>query len=508
MPEVEPLRHRDRSRLAGGAAQSIGGRLTGRLLNFSSHILLARVLGPASLGLYALGWVIAQAAVMFVSLGLHNGVVYFGSKIGRENPGQLRPLFRSSLVLALGAATAAAVALWLFAPRLALSLAAGDPELTLVLRCFALGVPLMTGLKVAAAATRVSQRMSYSVLAEDLGQPVTHLLVLCAVLAGGAGLLGAVSATVASFGVGLALALGALSAMLRADASAQVSTYRPAALLRYSLPTALAGVLSASLLWLDRLLLGHFLGASEVGIYQAAAQTALFFQLILAGFNTMFAPMIAEYSAARRLERLEELYRVTTKWSLYLTLPILVTTALVPQAVMLTLFGAPYLEGASALRILTLGQFLNVATGSVGFLLIMTGRQTRWLVYSAWVLAANLVLNLLLIPRFGPTGAAAATAVSVGALFVLGLSGVRSTLGIWPYDARSWKIAAGTALSALAVLGVRELPIRSAPATLLAAAAASALAFFSVIALTARDAEDRAVMARLKRPRSGADATP
>jgi O-antigen/teichoic acid export membrane protein len=86
----------------------------------------------------------------------------------------------------------------------------------------------------------------------------------------------------------------------------------------------------------------------------------------------------------------------------------------------LALFGADFVndEGRMALTILTLGQLVHAGAGPVGLLLIMSGQRS----VTAWVLtvaaAVNVVLNAVLIPTWGVTGAAAATASST-ALFAL-----------------------------------------------------------------------------------------
>jgi hypothetical protein len=82
-------------------------------------------------------------------------------------------------------------------------------------------------------------------------------------------------------------------------------------------------------------------------------------------------------------------------------------------AEILTLFGPTFSAGHTALVILVFGHLVRAGTGLVGDLLGLTGHQKL----NAWVLALsavlNVILNALLIPRYGIAGAAAATAVSM-----------------------------------------------------------------------------------------------
>ena len=76
-------------------------------------------------------------------------------------------------------------------------------------------------------------------------------------------------------------------------------------------------------------------------------------------------------------------------------------------------FGGPYVQAYSALCILVIGQLINAVMGSVGLFLSMTGHEKETLRALAISAILNVVLNALLIPKFGIIGAASATAVSV-----------------------------------------------------------------------------------------------
>ena len=93
--------------------------------------------------------------------------------------------------------------------------------------------------------------------------------------------------------------------------------------------------------------------------------------MVLTAVGGIFAPMIARMHGSGEHARLEELYRVSTKWAVYVSLPMLVLIVTMPRELITLLFGARYAVGWSALVILGVGQFVNVATGSLSSLLIM-----------------------------------------------------------------------------------------------------------------------------------------
>jgi O-antigen/teichoic acid export membrane protein len=115
-------------------------------------------------------------------------------------------------------------------------------------------------------------------------------------------------------------------------------------------------------------------------------------------------------------------------------LPLFILLSVAPESA-LRLFGAEFGAGADALAILLLGQLVNVATGAVGFILIMVGR-TGWdlVVYAASV-AFDIAIAVLLIGLldFGIVGAAIAGAATMALSKVARLWLVWRFVGIQPY---------------------------------------------------------------------------
>ena len=82
---------------------------------------------------------------------------------------------------------------------------------------------------------------------------------------------------------------------------------------------------------------------------------------------------------------------------------------------LLSLFGAEFEGGETALIILVAGQLIFAATGIAGTVLVMTGHESL-LARGALVTAiANVALNAILIPPLGLEGAALSSTVAVAA---------------------------------------------------------------------------------------------
>jgi O-antigen/teichoic acid export membrane protein len=97
------------------------------------------------------------------------------------------------------------------------------------------------------------------------------------------------------------------------------------------------------------------------------------------------------------------------------TTALLVAGIVVFAEPLLLVFGPEFRAGSTALVILAAGQLVNAFTGSVGALLVMTGHERDVAAGLAVGVATGIVLDLLLIPGLGITGAAigGAAAMSV-----------------------------------------------------------------------------------------------
>lgn len=498
--ETQPVADANSSvnRLAVGASVSLVGVVLGRGLEFFKQVALARLLGLEAFGLYALGWNLLRSIGILLPLGLQNGVLHFGARYWRQDDGALRSVLIRTIGASFLIGCLVTLLLFLAAPWLMTDVF-NEPEFITAFRVFTLMLPFMGALRVAANATRISQRMQYSIAAEEIAQSTLNIVLFALLYLLGWQLMGAVVSTVLSYVAALALALYFVRRLfLTAFRAPSRPAVTPRQMLTFSAPTSLADISGVIVSRADRLFLGFYWPSAEVGVYQAAAQIAIILAAILSAFNMILMPMIADQFHKKDMRQLEELYRVNTKWGIYCITPLVLVIVFAAEDVMRVTFGAAFVGGATTLLILTIGQFINIATGATGTILIMTGHQTAWFRLSLFVLIANLALNLTLVPRWGMIGAAIATASTVGGLFTISLLIVRHSLNLWPYDRRYMKgIAAGLGTIVL-LLGVRLLGLPPL-ANLLLTAAVAAAGFFGLLILLGLDPEDRDFIALVMR---------
>jgi len=184
-------------------------------------------------------------------------------------------------------------------------------------------------------------------------------------------------------------------------------------IMKVSMPLLLSSSLFLIMQWTDTIMLGVFRTEAEVGVYNIALKVAGLTSVALFAVNSIAAPKFAEFYGKGDMEGLGRIARQSTKLIFWTSFPVLLVFLLFPSYI-LGIFGGEFKAGVYALIILTVGQFVNAISGSVGYILQMTGKQK---VFQNIILAAsiiNIVLNIVLIPGYGINGAAFASMVSMG----------------------------------------------------------------------------------------------
>lgn len=162
----------------------------------------------------------------------------------------------------------------------------------------------------------------------------------------------------------------------------------------------------------DTLMIAAFLGTTEVGIYGAAFKTAGWVSFILVSVNAIAAPMFGSLYAQDDRQSLQQLVSTIARWMFYPALMVAIGLFIFAEPV-LYWFGPEFVLAKGSLIVLALGQLVNVGTGSVGYLLMMTGHHNQCAFVFGCSALVNLGLNLILIPTWGILGAAIATALSM-----------------------------------------------------------------------------------------------
>jgi len=184
-------------------------------------------------------------------------------------------------------------------------------------------------------------------------------------------------------------------------------------LLLFSLPLLLVTILYQLMGWTDTLMIGYFKSAELVGLYNAASPLGRFISAALASMVFIYMPIASVLYVRNKIYEMKRSYAILTKWVCTATLPLVMIFVFFPNVVINFLFGRNYISAGTVLQILSIGFFINNLMGPNGATLTAIGK-TKFLMYTTFAAACiNVLLNILLIPRYGINGAAAATVIAL-----------------------------------------------------------------------------------------------
>jgi O-antigen/teichoic acid export membrane protein len=298
--------------------------------------------------------------------------------------------------------------------------------------------------------------------------------------------------------------------------SEPVGSEETTALIRYGAPRAPAALMSQALFWVDYFVAAGFqssgkITTAELGVYSASVRVALAMVLFLTAVSYVFSPFVADLHARGERERLDDLFKSITRWTVAGTIPILLLMLVAPEPILRLFGGAAFTEGTVPLRILVIGQAVNVSVGAAGFVLIMAGR-TGWdlLVYGLSFLL-DTVLSFVLISAFGIEGAAAAQAITIACSNALRLWLVHRFVGIAPWDRQYVRLIIPAVVCGLGMLAA-HLVLDSAawPVDLAGTAVVGGLVYLPLAVMFGlTESEKRALRGSIsRRSTSGTPASP
>jgi O-antigen/teichoic acid export membrane protein len=203
-----------------------------------------------------------------------------------------------------------------------------------------------------------------------------------------------------------ALQIGATRRYAQIAWRAGLRLWRP--LVRLAIPLGVGAVMITIYYQLDSVLLLQIAGPRESGIYGAAYGFLGPLIFIPAAVMGSFFPVL---SAVYRGDpgRARRLVQICADMMAVIGLPILAGTVALSGPIVHLIYGAQFHNAAGLLPILMIA-FVSICYGSLaGFLAPLLGLQWRFAIYSSIGAAANVALNLVLIPSYGAYGSAWAT---------------------------------------------------------------------------------------------------
>jgi O-antigen/teichoic acid export membrane protein len=163
----------------------------------------------------------------------------------------------------------------------------------------------------------------------------------------------------------------------------------------------------------DTILIGYFMSNADVGIYRTAFQLTSVATFATLAFHTVLYPKISSWGTQGKREEIENSLARAMTYSLFLAIPTCIGGWILGDKLLYYLYGASFVEGAPALFFLLLVQVVNVFMflGTMSLTALNRQKDAFWITVIA--ATTNILLDLVLIPIMGITGAAVATLVAM-----------------------------------------------------------------------------------------------
>ena len=382
-------------------------------LGFATNILLARFLGAAGYGVYS---------YIFAWLGLLMVVSMFGfgrlivrqiasyqttSSLGLIN-GLLRYVGTRSFLISIAVVIITGAATWIFKDHLNAQ----------IFPAFWIALTILPFLTLSTLSDSAFQGFKHIILGRIpqvlIRLPLFIILILLVYWLNPQGfdVIDAVSLTLVSIFVSFVAGIWLLYRIIPKQILQKQPEYAKHSWLQSALPLLLVAILFEINTRASVIILGTLDSPEAAGIFGVASLVTGLISFILISANAALSPVISSLYTAKDMVRLQKIVTRSARLTFIIAFGFAVGLLLFRHQLLL-LFGQEFQQSSTVVLILTLGQLVSVASGSVGVLLVMTGYEKNTLTAIAIASAVTVGLNLILVPPLEIEGSAIATTTSM-----------------------------------------------------------------------------------------------
>jgi O-antigen/teichoic acid export membrane protein len=401
---------RDFSTLLTGASLVLAGSIVSRGLEFVTRAVVARYLGPGQFGILSVAIGILSITGTIVLFGLPSGLVRFIGQYQDSEKDSITGLVRTALWFVTLVSIGLALAGHYFDEWLA-TILLGNSSQIIVIHYVALSLPFFVILSILSAILQALKDAQGYVVINSFVLPGVRFIGIVA-----AGLLGWGLTRILGLYLWGALIVAVIVAliMIRQHAIKLISWPEGCvkdlkSLLQFSTPLLIGTLLGLTVWQVDVIMLQHFWGPEQAGLYSGALMIGRLPNMVLLAFGFMIAPFISQMHSQGRYQEMQTLYGRTVDLIFTVGLPVSVAFAAFAPLILATFLGTQYLQAANVLRVIAIGYFLHSILGPNGNALIMIGRSKLYLLDTLITAFLSLILYNLLIPIYGVLGTALAT---------------------------------------------------------------------------------------------------
>tara|TARA_Y100000310_G_scaffold324997_1_gene387766 strand:+ start:4639 stop:6141 length:1503 start_codon:yes stop_codon:yes gene_type:complete len=392
------------------------GLFFSKIFSYLFKILIART-SSTWFGLFSIALAIVNLTAISSLLGINEGVLrYISFFNGKRDLRRIKGVFLFAIKLTLPVSILSMILLFILAPKIS-TLIFNKPELTTIIRGLSLIIPLIVMREIFISGFKALKQIKYEIYAKNIAENASKYFISLIIIYFGFKISGLVFAYFLAILLSFSLALFYFKKVFKFLKKVK-PLYTNKKILFFSIPLIFSGFAVTLMSWTDTLILGVYASASNVGIYNATLPTAQLMYIMPHALMSLFLPVLAGFHAQNKLSELRRTYQVITKWVLTTNIVPFILFFIFSKEILRIIFSEEYIAGSMVLIILASGYFINYLTASSYYVLLTYNKTKITLAIATIGLISNIVLNLILIPKFGINGAAIATSIS---LILIGL---------------------------------------------------------------------------------------
>jgi O-antigen/teichoic acid export membrane protein len=316
-------------------------------------------------------------------------------------------------------------------------------------------VPFLALSGLIAAATRGFNKMQYTVIAQNISQPLIRLVLLLILAIIGLNAVRALTSFGLTMAVVFAMLLFFLHKLFPLNRPFGMARRDTREMLSFSLPIYMVSLIKTFRGSIQTLLLGALHTVATVGVFTVATQVNMIGKMFHDSVVTASMPIVSELYGKQAWRQMGHYYQTVTKWTFAVNLPMFLIIVLFSTPI-LSIFGRDYVGGATALILLASASLVNASTGICGVVIDMSGNTTLKLVNSVVVVLFSLGLSILLIPPWGMVGAAVAALAAAIVVNLMRLVEVFFLFRLLPYNQDFFKPILAGFVALLVAWGIRQ----------------------------------------------------
>jgi len=390
-----------------------------KIFTYLYRIIIGRTFGPEVYGLFSLATMLLIFVVAFFSFGLPEGLVRFIPFYrGKNQKSEINFIIKKSFSILISVSLIGGILLFSLSNIISIEIF-HNSNLIPFLKIAALTIPFFILANYYLAILRAYEFIGiYSFILNFLQNFIKVGSLLFFIIIG-------IKTNVVMYSYFLGILAMFLASYFAFDKYAKIIVEKnlninrkkeiTKGLFSYSWPLTLLGIASFALYWIDSFTIGYFKTVADVGLYNAAIPLAALLMIAPDLIIQLFFPIVTKEYSKKNFKLIEQLSKQVTKWIFIVNLPLTLIMLLFPGAIINLVFGETFLPAEQALRLLAFGSLFGSLSIVPSHLISMMGKSRLMLVNILLMLGLNLILNIILVPKYGLNGAAFSTMI----IFVL-----------------------------------------------------------------------------------------